>query len=41
MESTPREAEASPNPLSMMLKDGLTVVLTKAPSSDLENDVAK
>ncbi|RVW39535.1 Retrovirus-related Pol polyprotein from transposon TNT 1-94 [Vitis vinifera] len=41
VESMPREAEASPNPLSMMLKDGLTVVLTKAPSSDLENDVAK
>ena len=41
MESTPREAEASPNPLSMMLRDGSRVVLTETLSSDLENDVVK
>ncbi|RVW74674.1 hypothetical protein CK203_052053 [Vitis vinifera] len=36
-----REEEATPNPLSMMLRDGTTVVLTEAPSSDPEIDVAK
>ena len=41
MELTPREAKASPNPLSMMLRDGSTVVLTEALSPDLEKDVAK
>ena len=41
MESTPREAEASPNPLSMMLRDGSTVVLIEAPSPHQEKDVAK
>ncbi|KAL6343049.1 hypothetical protein AAG906_017861 [Vitis piasezkii] len=39
--STTREEEATPNPLSMMLRDGSTVVLTEAPSSDPEIDVAK
>ena len=41
VESTPREAEASPNPLSMMFRDGSTVVLTEAPSPHQEKDVAK
>ena len=41
LKSTTREEEATPNPLSMMLKDGSTVVLTEAPSSDPEKDVAK
>ena len=41
MESTPREAEASPSPLSMMLRDGSTMVLTEAPNPDLEKDGAK
>ena len=41
VESTPREAEALSNPLSMMLRDGSTVVLIETLSSDLENDVAK
>ena len=39
--STTREEEAMPNPLSMLLRDGSTVVLTEAPSSDPEIDVAK
>ena len=30
-----------PNPLSMLLRDGSTVVLTEAPSSDPEIDVVK
>ena len=38
---TTREEEATPNPLSMMLRDGTTVVLKEAPSSDPEIDVAK
>ena len=41
LKSTTREEEATPNPLSMMLKDGSTVVLTEAPSSDPKKDVAK
>ena len=41
MELTPREAKASPNPLSIMLRDVSTVVLTEALSPDLEKDVAK
>ena len=41
VESSPRETEVSPNPLSMMLRDGSTVVLTEAPSLGLENNVAK
>ena len=41
LKSTTREEEATSNPLSMMLKDGSTVVLTEAPSSDPEKDVAK
>ncbi|RVW27803.1 hypothetical protein CK203_102622 [Vitis vinifera] len=39
--STTREEEATPNPLSMMLRDGSTVVLTEAPSSDPKIDMAK
>ena len=38
MESSPREAEASLNPLSMMLRDGSTVVLTDALGLVLENE---
>ena len=38
MESSPREAEASLNPLSMMLGDGSTVVLTDAPGPVLANE---
>ncbi|RVW71709.1 Transposon TX1 uncharacterized 149 kDa protein [Vitis vinifera] len=38
MESSPREAEASQNPLSMMLRDGSTVVLTDASGPVLENE---
>ena len=38
MESLPREAEALLNPLSMMLKDGSTMVLTDAPGPILENE---
>ena len=38
MESSPREAEASQNPLSMMLRDGSTVVLTDASGLVLENE---
>ena len=41
LESTPREAEATPNPLAMMLRDGLTVVVNEAPSPDMEKDVEK
>ena len=35
-----REAEASLNPLSMMLKDGSTVLLTETLSPDMEKNVA-
>ena len=38
MESSPREAEASLNPLSKMLRDGSTMVLTDAPGPILENE---
>ena len=41
VESKPREAKASLNPLSMMLRDGSTVVFTEAPNPILEKDVAK
>ena len=39
MESSPREAEALLNPLSMMLRDGSTVVLIDALGPLLENEV--
>ena len=38
MESLPREAEVSLNPLSMMLRDGSTLVLTNALGLVLENE---
>ncbi|RVX18131.1 hypothetical protein CK203_004235 [Vitis vinifera] len=37
--SMARDVEVMPNPLSIMLKDGSTVILTKAPTSDLEKDM--
>ena len=39
--SMARDVEVMPNPLSIMLKDGSTVILTKAPTSDLEKDMVK
>ena len=41
VELSPREAEASLNPLFVMLRDGSTMVLTEAPGPGLENNVAK
>ena len=40
VESMLREAEASLNPLSMMLRDGSIVLLTETPSPDMEKNVA-
>ena len=39
--SMARDVEVTPNPLSTMLRDGSTVILTKAPTSDLEKNMAK
>ena len=36
-----RDVEVTPNPLSIMLRDGSTVILTKAPTSDLGKNMAK
>ena len=36
-----RDVEVTPNPLSIMLRDGSTVILTKAPTFDLEKNMAK
>ncbi|RVW52743.1 hypothetical protein CK203_091168 [Vitis vinifera] len=39
--SMARDVEVTPNPLSIMLRDGSTVILTKASTSNLEKDMAK
>ncbi|RVW47728.1 Transposon TX1 uncharacterized 149 kDa protein [Vitis vinifera] len=36
-----RDVEVTPNPLSIMLRDGSTVILSTAPTSDLGNNMAK
>ena len=36
-----RDVEVTPNPLSIMLRDGSTVSLSTAPTSDLGNNMAK